>query len=447
MTSASGEMTNLLSASVSAPACHQPSAAPSRTTFPPAAKLSAFRPPPPMLAGVRTYSEVFRVPEFTSLFATYALWLAASTVTGLALGVLVYTATGSPLLSALAMFGPSLAQVIGASVLLDAADRLPPRLVLTAVALIPGLCTLIQAAPSLPVTAILGISLALGVLVPLGNGARFGLLGDVLPADGYVLGRSVLNMANGLIQICGYGIGGLLVTVLSPRGALLAGTAFYLAAAAGTRLFLPQRPPRSAGHPSIAQTWRVNRELWSSPPRRVTFLALWVPNGLVVGCEALFVSYSPRHAGLLFTSGALGMVLGDALAGRFLHASWRSRLAPWLRLLLAAPYLVFALHPALSTAATAIGLASVGFSATLMLAERLMLLTPRELAGHAMGLQMSGTQAMQGAGAALAGIAAQWTSPADGMVIMAVVSVAVTLLLAPGLRPLPPQRAHPARDL
>ena len=52
-------------------------------------------------------------------------------MSGLALGTLIYAATGSPLLSALGMFGPSLAQVIGATTLLSAADRLPPRAAMT----------------------------------------------------------------------------------------------------------------------------------------------------------------------------------------------------------------------------------------------------------------------------------------------------------------------------
>ncbi len=72
------------------------------------------------------------------------------------------------------------------------------------------------------------------------------------------------------------------------------------------------------------------------------YLALWVPNGLIVGCESLFVPYAPRHAGLLFAFAALGMLAGDTLAGRFVPARWRERLSAPLRLLLAAPYLVFA---------------------------------------------------------------------------------------------------------
>jgi predicted MFS family arabinose efflux permease len=128
------------------------------------------------------------------------------------------------------------------------------------------------------------------------------------------------------------------------------------------------------------------------------------------------------------------MLAGDTLAGRWVSPRWRDRLSPWLRLLLAAPYLLFAMHPSLPAACAICAVASVGYAATLMLQQRLMALTPDELAGHALGLHSSGMLAMQGAGAALAGAVASWTSPVAGMVIMAATSVTVTLALGPGLR-------------
>ncbi|MFJ1584142.1 MFS transporter [Streptomyces sp. NPDC088197] len=386
---------------------------------------------------MRTYRELFRAPEFTPLFATGSLSTAASTVSGLALGTLIYTATGSPLLSALAMFGPALVQVVGATTLLSAADRLPPRAATAGLALLFGLCTAAQAVPGLPVWAAFAVLLGEGLIASLGGGVRYGLLNEILERDGYLLGRSVLNMSVGATQICGFAVGGVLVTVLSPRGTLLAGAALYLAAAAVARLGLSGRPPRTAGRPSVADTWRTNGLLWSSVPRRYVYLALWVPNGLIVGCESLYVPYAPRHAGLLFASAALGMLAGDTLTGRFLPRRWRERLGAPLRLLLAAPYLAFALHPALPLAVTAVVLASVGYSASLLLQERLMSLTPDALSGHALGLHSSGTLTLQGVGATLAGAVAQRTSPATAMTVMATASVAVTLALAPGLRPLP----------
>jgi predicted MFS family arabinose efflux permease len=131
------------------------------------------------------------------------------------------------------------------------------------------------------------------------------------------------------------------------------------------------------------------------------------------------------------------MLAGDTLAGRFVPGRWRRRLGAPMRLLLAAPYLVFALHPALPAALAAVALASVGYCASLLLQERLMELTPPALSGHALGLQGSGMLAMQGIGAAIAGAIAQQTSPAVAMTVLAGISVAVTLSLAPGLRPAP----------
>ncbi|MGW3563990.1 MFS transporter [Streptomyces sp. NPDC000941] len=384
---------------------------------------------------MRTYRELFAAPEFTPLFLTSTLQVAGSTVSGLALGTLVYAATGSPLLSALSMFGPNLAQVVGATLLLSAADRLPPRAALCGLSLLFALGTAVQAVPGLPTAALFAVLLALGATASLGGGVRSGLLNEILAREGYLLGRSVLNMSAGTTQICGFVVGGVLVTALSARGTLLTAAALYLAAAAVARYGLSRRPPRATGRPSIAATWRDNARLWSSVPRRYVYLALWVPNGLIVGCESLFVPYAPRNAGLLLAFAALGMLIGDTLTGRFVPPRWRERLGAPLRLLLAAPYLVFALHPALPLAVAAVTLASVGYAASLLLQERLMALTPEELSGHALGLHSSGMLTMQGVGATLAGAVAQHTSPATAMAVIAAASVAVTLALAPGLRP------------
>lgn len=393
---------------------------------------------------MRTYRQLFATPEFRPLFFTSLAQVAAQTVSGLALGTLIYAATGSPLLSALSMFGPSLAQVIGATALMSAADLVPPRAAMAGLALVFAVATAAQAIPGLPVAAAFGILFVLGVLASVGGGVRYGLLNEILPKDGYLIGRSVLNMAVGTMQICGYGLGGLLLTALSPRVTLLVGAGLYFAAAVVARFGLSARPQRASGRPSVAQTWRNNAVLWSSVARRYVFLALWVPNGLIVGCESLFVSLSPRHAGVLFAFAAFGMLLGDITTGRFMPARWRRVLGAPLRLVLAVPYLVFAFHPALPVAAVAVMLASVGYAASLLLQERLMALTPHELSGQALGLQSAGMLTMQGAGAVLAGVLAQWSSPSTAMTVMAALSVVVTLSLARGLRAEREEREGPA---
>ncbi|WP_329077903.1 MFS transporter [Streptomyces niveus] len=379
---------------------------------------------------MRSYQTLFRTPEFTPFLLSFAAFAAAQTIGGLALGTLVFRATGSPFLSALSMFGPQLAQLVGAMFLLSGADRLPPRAILTGLSLAFAAGTAVQAMPGLPLWAVFGVLLAQGVVASLGGGVRGGLLTEILPKDGYVLGRSVYSMLWGLTQMAGFATGGVLLALLSPRTCLLLAAALYALSALVTRLGLTARPPRASGRPSLAATWRTNALLWSSRPRRLTYLGLWVPNGLVIGGDSLYVSYAPGAAGTLYACGALGMIAGDLLVGRLVPPAWRPRLATPLRLLLAVPYLFFVLRPGVALSAVAAAVASVGFAATLVLQERLLALTPDDLAGHALGLHATGTAALQGTAAALAGALAQLTSPATAMTLMAAGSITATLTLA-----------------
>ena len=125
------------------------------------------------------------------------------------------------------MFGPPLAQVVGATTLLSAADRLPPRAAMTG-----WPCPSPRyrgAGPARPAGVGASSRLLCSVWSPrLGGGVRYGLLNEILPKDGYLLGRSVLNMAAGTTQICGFAAGGVLVAVLSPRAPCWPGAALYL---------------------------------------------------------------------------------------------------------------------------------------------------------------------------------------------------------------------------
>jgi hypothetical protein len=382
---------------------------------------------------VRTYRELFAVAEFRALFLVFSASMAASTIAGLALATLVFDRTGSPLLSAVSMFAPNLAQVLGATVFMSAADRLPPRPALTGMSLAWSLTVVLVAGPGMPVAAILAIVVASGVLGSVGGAISWGLLTEILPPGGYLLGRSVMQMSTGGMQIAGYAGSALLLQFVSSRVLLLIAAALYAGSAAASRLGLSRHPPRATGRPSAGLTWRINRSLWSTPGVAAIYLALWVPNGLVVGAEALFVPYARTAAGILFTADALGMLAGDAIMGRWMPARWRRRLVTPLRVLLAAPYLLFALHPAVPAAAVLVALASAGFGAGLLLQERLIALIPESVRGHALGLHSSGMLTMQGLAALLAGALAGLMPTGDAMTVMAVASLGISLALTRAL--------------
>ena len=106
------------------------------------------------------------------------------------------------------------------------------------------------------------------------------------------------------------------------------------------RLGLGDHPPRATG-PAVRRSRAVNRLLLGSSTLRPVYLALWVPNGLVVGCEALIVPFAGDGAGFLFAATAVGMLAGDVLMGRVVPPHWRDRLVEPARLLLAVPWLFF----------------------------------------------------------------------------------------------------------
>src|SRR5690606_8154364 len=115
--------------------------------------------------------------------------------------------------------------------------------------------------------------------------------------------------------ILGYGLGAVLLSVLSPSWLFAINAVAAVIAVSIVRLGIDDHPPRATGK-VVQRTKTVNRELLGSPVIRPLYLMMWVPNGLVVGCEALFIPYAGYAAGYLFAAGAVGMLTGDVVIGR-----------------------------------------------------------------------------------------------------------------------------------
>ena len=394
---------------------------------------------------VLTYRSLFASPEFRALWTAGALSTAASTTSSLALATLVYRSTGSALLTAVAMFGPSTAQALGATTLMAAADASPPRRTLVLVAVASAAALALQALPGLDTAARLLLVVGAAYVTSVGSGARWGLLGEIVPTAAYPLARSTMNVAVGAFQVVGFAVGGVLLTALSTAQVFALAAAVSAAAVPVLRFGLAERPPRRTARAGLAETVRGNRLLLSRRDTRVLVVALCVPNGLVVGCEALFVPYAGDRAGWLLVAGAVGMMAGDLVVGRFLGPAARRRSNTPLRLLLAAPFLAFALGPGVPLAAVLVGVATVGYAAGLAQQEWLVTLTPQELRGQVLGVESAARMTGQGLFAALAGALADVVSAGPAMALLAAVSLAVSLALVPGLRRAADRAAAPVR--
>lgn len=382
-----------------------------------------------MLRTMTTYRAIFANREFRNLWISSALGNASSTMTSLTLAILVDAATGSALLAATIMFGPSLAQVLGVSTLMSAADTARPRQVLTLLSVLSTVAVGIQAAFGLSAGLRLVLSLAVAYGLSIGAGVRWGLLGEVVHTDQFVLGRSAMNLSVGAMQIAGFGVAGVLLQMVSPSTVLWIATACAALAVPVIRFGLHDRAPRRVARTGLAETWRGNRSLLSLPRIRPLLLALALPNGLIVGCEALFVPYAGSRAGWLLAAGAAGMMTGDLVVGRFLTPGGRRIAGQVLRFVLAVPFLGFLFDLPIAILCVLVALGSSGYSASLAQQEVLVELTPGELRGQVLGLESALRMTTFGVVAILAGALADLTAPAPAIATFAAASLLVSIVL------------------
>jgi hypothetical protein len=390
------------------------------------------------MSAMHTYRDLFAVAEFRVLFVTQCLTMVAGATSGLALGTITFAQTGSAVLTGLSMFGGPLVALVSSTFLLSASDVMRPRRALAMVATVVCLVDLLQAVPGVPWPARFGLLAVTWLVLSMSAGAGIALVADLLPDDAFVLGRSTLNIAVGTMQIVGYGLGGLLLLVLSTSGLFLTAAACSGLAALLIRAGLGDHPPRAAGR-IVRRTREVNRTLLGSRVLRPLYLSSWVPNGLIVGCEALFIPFAGEKAGYLLAATAAGMLAGDVVVGRFLSANTRDRLIDPLRYLLAAPFLAFWFVPSLPVAMALSAVAAIGYAASLPLQERMVAHTAADTRGQALGLRGTGMKVWQALGALIAGSVADLmgvgpSAAAQTMAVMAVASILVNLALAPGLR-------------
>ncbi|MFG1608214.1 MFS transporter [Actinoplanes sp. NPDC049265] len=400
-----------------------------------------------------TYRQIFAVGEFRALLGGFALMLTGETVKMLALAVLVYAGTGSPLLAALAYVAGFLPQALGGTLLLSLADRWRPRTVLVGYDLLRLAAGVVLAAGWLPPLGMMLVVFLTGGLAPIAMAARTAILPDLLSGDEFVLGRSLFTLVSAGMQVVGAGVGGLLLAVTGPTGALWLAAASCAASALMSRFGVRDWPVRSAdttvrppsgtgGSPSgaVRETWRVNRMLLRDERMRGLLLAHWGPVVLMVGAEGVVVPYAAglgreSASGVLLAVAAGGMLGGEFLVGRFLPPRRREQLTPWLAVLLGVPLLIFLARPGVLVAAVALGLAAAGMSYHLGLARRFLEAAPEAHRGQAFGLLNTGMMTFQGLTMAGAGALAEVLAPGRVMAVAGVASLLATAVLWPRLAP------------
>lgn len=369
-----------------------------------------------------TYREVLAEPRFRLLFTTRTVAITADSLRITTFSVLVFTATGSALFSALAFGISFLPQLFGSLLFGSLADRLPPRALIAGGYALECAAAVLLALVRMPIAVSLGVVALIALATPLFSGASSRLVARWLEGDAYVLGRSLNNMASSGAQLFGLALGGAAVAVLGAHRALAVSAALYLGCALAVRLRLPRLEPGVSGGTSggargdggaVRASLRGAGLLLRGRTVRRLMLAQWLPSAFVAGAEGLIVAYAggrhfaPGWYAVLMGCLPVGMLIGDLLVGRLLGPPTRERLVVPLVVLMGLPLIGFAAEPGVGVSCALLLLTGSGFAYGLGLQRPFLDALPQDGQGQAFGLLGSGNMTLQGIGPACFGSVAE----------------------------------------
>jgi Na+/melibiose symporter-like transporter len=357
----------------------------------------------------------------------------------LALTVLVYVRTGSPLLSALVFATGFLPQLIAGTLFSALVDRLPARRLLVGCNVVSGVLAAVMAIPAAPVAVLLVLAFLLGLIRPVFLGARSASIKDVLPGGSFVPGRSLIRLVSQGAQIGGFAVSGLLLTVISARTILLINAVCFAVAAlllqAGTHERVPLST-RSAHLSLLTDSLTGIRDVMSIGPLRRLLLFGWIVPALAVTPEALAVPYAASlgagtaGAGVLLTALPAGTLLGEALTNWMVSPERQARIVTAAAALTFVPLLCFAFHPGIPLALAALFVSGLGAALYLGLDRLILRLAPEDLLARTLSIEAAGVMFWQGIGYAAAGAAAEAVRPTVVIPVAAVCGLVVVAMYA-----------------
>ncbi|MEP6697022.1 MAG: MFS transporter [Pseudonocardiales bacterium] len=386
-----------------------------------------------------TFREAVAVSEFRALWAAQMLSIVGDHLARIALSVLVFHRTGSPLLTAAIYALSFLPWVLGGPLLAGLADRFPRRTVMVQSDVGRAALVALMVIPHTPILVLAGLLFCTELLASPFSAARAAILPDVLPGDTYVIGSAISNITLEMGQVVGLGVGGAIVAIVGTRGALGADAATFVFSAVviwlGVRHRSIVREAASRPESMLEGTVAGARLLFGEPRLRALVCLAWlcafyvVPEGLAVPYAAS-LGGGAAAAGLLLAANPAGTILGAAMVSRLFAPARRLELMGALAVLSCLPLLGFIAKPGLLWATALLVLSGVGSAYNLPANAAFVAALPAARRGQAFGLVQSGMYVFQGAALFAGGALAEWFSPPAVIAAVGLLGVALAAVLA-----------------
>ena len=393
-----------------------------------------------------TFRQVFAVREFRALWSAQVFSVIGDRLALVALTVLVFDRSHSPLLTSVAYATGYVPWLVGALALSGLADRFPRREVMVACDVIRALLVGLMALPGVPLAGLVLLLFVTTMFAPPFESARASITPDILHGDRYVLGTAVVQTTFRAGLVAGAAAGGIAVAYLGARPALIVDAATFAVSALLVRFGTARRPaaaPAEAAAPGRGAAARRGRARLRAGAavvfgdRALLTLVLlgWlvafyaIPEGLAVPF-ARQLGGGAAETGLVLAAGPFGGVLAAPVFTRLVAPDRRLRWIAPLAVGACAVLLGVGPQPGLGVA-LAIFVISGAFGvyqipANAAFVERV----PNARRAQAFGLANAGLIVGQGIMFIVAGAAAEASSPATVIAAVGGVGTVLAMLLA-----------------
>ncbi|MEV4185103.1 MFS transporter [Streptosporangium canum] len=390
-----------------------------------------------------TYGEVIAIREFRALWIGQALSLLGDQLSRVALSVLVFQRTESPLATASVYALTYLPPIIGGPLLAGLADRYARRRIMIFCDLLRAVLVALMAIPGTSFTVLCALVFCVVLLSAPFSAARAALLPELLKGDRYVAGSALQNMTNQGAQMLGFALGGALIMGMGPYRALALDAFTFLASALILVSGVRRRPAPLATDTDRPSMWTMTRAgsrlVFGDPRLRTLVLFAWLcgfyvlPEGIATPYADVLAADRQQVslvAGLLMGSMPTGTVVGAFLFSRYVNPSKRLRAMGWMAMLTCAPLILCALEPPLAVVLVLWFVSGIGGAYQLAANAAFVQCVPAERRGLAFGLVQSGLLASQGVGILIGGAAADVLNPAHVVAMAGAAGLSVAAALA-----------------